>query len=356
MKRADLIVRGGLLVLDDDLRRADLVVDVGKIATIMDPGDRSYSADNEIDVRGKHVLPGLVDAHVHFNDPGHAEREGYVTGTRAAAAGGVTTVIDMPLSCTPATTSLAALELKRAVAAEAAIVDYGHWGGLVTDNVEAMAALHEAGVLGFKAFMAETGVADYPRATDGVLLAGLHEAARLGTVVLVHAENEEIAQYYTTRLLAQGRRDPLAWAEGRPPVVEIEGIHCPQYLALCDEDLARIGVEAKCGPPLRSRATMEALWERVLAGRVDSIASDHSPSVTEDKTRYAHDVWAAWGGVPGLQTMLPVLLTEGVRRRGMPLPLLSRLTSTNPARQFGLYPRKGSLQPGADADLAIVDL
>jgi allantoinase len=216
-------------------------------------------------------------------------------------------------------------------------------------------------------------------------------------VVLVHAENEEIAQYYTARLLAQGRRDPLAWVEGRPPVVEIEGIRCalflaqeagarlhivhvstpqgldavaearargqpvtaetcPQYLALCDEDLARIGVEAKCGPPLRSRATMEELWERVLAGRVSSIASDHSPSVTEDKTRYADDVWAAWGGIPGLQTMLPVLLTEGVRRRGMPLPLLSRLTSTNPARQFGLYPQKGSLRPGADADLAIVDL
>jgi allantoinase len=397
MKRADLIVRGGRLVLEDEVRRADLVVHGGKIAAIVDPGDRSYSADDEIDVRGKHVLPGLVDAHVHFNDPGHAEREGYVTGTRAAAAGGVTTVIDMPLSCTPATTSLAALDLKRAVAAEAAIVDYGHWGGLVTDNVEAMAALHEAGVLGFKAFMAETGVTDFPRATDGVLLAGLHEAARLGTVVLVHAENEEIAQYYTARLLAQGRRDPLAWAEGRPPVVEIEGIHCalflaheagarlhivhvstpqgldavaearargeavtaetcPQYLALCDEDLARIGVEAKCGPPLRARATMEELWERVLAGRVDSIASDHSPSVTEDKTRHADDVWAAWGGVPGLQTMLPVLLTEGVRRRGMPLPLLARLTATNPARQFGLYPHKGSLQPGADADLAIVDL
>jgi allantoinase len=193
MKRADLNLRGGHLVLADAVPHADVVIDGGKIAAIVDADDQSYSADEEIDARGKHVLPGLVDAHVHFKDPGHAEREGYVTGTRAAAAGGVTTVIDMPLSCTPATTSLAALELKRAVAAEAAIVDHGHWGGLVTDNVEAMAALHEAGVLGFKAFMAETGVAHFPRATDGVLLAGLYEAARLGSVVLVHAENEEIA-------------------------------------------------------------------------------------------------------------------------------------------------------------------
>lgn len=395
--RADLIVRGGQLVLADEVRRADLVVDGGAVAAIVDPGDTTYRADDEIDARGRHVLPGLVDGHVHFNDPGHAEREGYLTGTRAAAAGGVTTLIDMPLSCYPATTTLEALALKRAVAAPAAVVDYGHWGGLVTDNVATMAALHEAGVLGFKAFMAETGVDDFPRVTDGVLLAGLREAARLGTLVLVHAENEEIAQYYTKRLLAQGRRDPLAWAEGRPPVVEVEAIRCalylaheagarlhvvhvstpqgldaidearargqrvtaetcPQYLALCDEDLARIGVWAKCGPPLRSRATVEGMWACLLAGGVDSIASDHSPSVTADKANFADDVWAAWGGVPGLQTMLPLLLTEGVHKRAMALPLLARLTATNPARQFGLYPRKGALQPGADADLAIVDL
>lgn len=395
--RADLVVRGAHVVLAAEVRRADVVVDNGTIAAVIAPDDTTYQADDEIDARGKHVLPGLVDGHVHFNDPGHAEREGYFTGTRAAAAGGVTTVIDMPLSCTPTTISLGALEAKRAVAASAAIVDYGHWGGLVTDNVAAMAALHEAGVLGFKAFMAETGIDDFPRATDGVLLAGLREAARLDTVVLVHAENEEIATYLTARLLDQGRRDPLAWAEGRPEVVEVEGIRCalflagvagarvhivhvstpagldavhaaraagcrvtaetcPQYLTLCDEDLARIGVGAKCGPPLRPRAVMEALWARVLAGDVDSIASDHSPSMTEAKTQFADDIWAAWGGIPGLQTMAPLLLSEGVHRRGLPLPLLARLTATNPARQFGLYPCKGRLQPGADADLCIVDL
>ncbi len=395
--RADLIVRGGSLVLPDQVRQADLVIDGGAILAIVEPGDNTYRADEQIDARGKHVLPGLVDGHVHFNDPGHAEREGYLTGTRAAAAGGVTTVIDMPLSCTPTTITLPALELKRAVAAPAAIVDYGHWGGLVTDNVAELAALRGAGVLGFKAFMAETGIDDFPRATDGVLLAGLREAARLDAPVLVHAENEEIAAYYTGRLLAEGRRDPLAWAEGRPEVVEVESIRCaaylageagarlhvvhvttpagldaidearargvrvsaetcPQYLTLCNEDLARLGAMAKCGPPLRPRATLEALWARVLAGGVDSIASDHSPSVMEAKTRYADDIWAAWGGIPGLQTMLPLLLSEGVHRRGLPLPLLARLTAENPARQFGLSDRKGALRPGLDADLAIVDL
>ena len=395
--RADLMVRGGHLVLPDEVRRADLAVRDGAILALVEPGDTSYSADEEIDARGLHVLPGLVDAHVHLNDPGHAEREGYLTGTRAAAAGGITTIIDMPLSCYPATVSLEALEQKRRVADGAAIVDYGHWGGLVTDNVAAMAGLHEAGVLGFKAFMAETGVEDFPRATDGVLLAGLREAARLGTVVLIHAENEEIAQYYTGRLLAQGRRDPLAWAEGRPEVVEVEGIRCalylahlagayvhvvhistplgldavaearargqrlsaetcPQYLTLCDEDLARRGAYAKCGPPLRPRSTVEGMWARVLAGEIDSIASDHSPSVTSDKADFADDIWAAWGGVPGLQTMLPLLLSEGVHGRHLPLPHLARMTASNPARQFGLYPRKGALRPGSDADLAIVDL
>jgi allantoinase len=364
---------------------------------IVDPGDTTYRAEHEIDAHGKIVLPGLVDGHVHLNDPGHAEREGYLHGTRAAAAGGITTLIDMPLSCTPTTVSLAALTLKRTVAATAAIVDYGHWGGLVTDNVAALPALYQAGVLGFKVFMADTGVTDFPRATDGVLLAGLDQAARMGALVLVHAENEEIAQYYTARLRAAGRRDPPAWAEGRPPIVEEEGIRCalslaavtgarvhivhvsttraldaiaearsrgvrvscetcPQYLTLCDGDLARLGAEAKCGPPLRSRATVEGLWARVLAGDVECIASDHSPSVTGDKTDHAEDIWEAWGGIPGVQTMLPLLLSEGVHRRRMPLPLLARLTAGQPARQFGLAPRKGSLQPETDADLAIVDL
>jgi allantoinase len=395
--QADLIVRGGHLVLADEVRRADLVVDGGTIRAIVDADDTTYGADEQIDARGMHVLPGLVDGHVHLNEPGHAEREGYLHGTRAAAAGGITTLIDMPLSCTPTTNDPAALALKRAVAAPQALVDYGHWAGLVSDNLAAMEGLHGAGVLGFKAFMSDTGMDDFPRATDGVLYAGLREAARLGSVVLVHAENEEIARIFTTPLLAAGRRDPLAWAEGRPPLVEEEAtrcalslagaagarIHivhattsravaavrdacahgvratcetCPQYLTLCDEDLARIGVEAKCGPPLRSRATREALWERVLAGEVDSIASDHAPCVAGDKADFDDDVWAAAGGIAGMQTMLPLLLSEGVFRRGMPLPLLARLMSSNPARQFGLAQRKGRLAPGADADLVLVDL
>jgi len=381
--RVDLIVRGGLVALpeDDAVRRLDVVIDGGAVVALADP-ERTvglYRAGEQVDARGLHVLPGLVDGHVHLNDPGHPEREGYLHGTRAAAAGGVTTVIDMPLSCAPATVSVEALALKRAVSAGEAIVDYGHWGGLVTDNVAALAGLHRDGVLGFKAFMAETGVDDFPRVTDGVLLAGLEEAARLGAIVLVHAEDEEIAAYYSGRLLAAGRHDPLAWAEGRPEAVEVAAIRtllylaevagarvhvvhvstsagldavrearargvrvtaetCPQYLTLCDEDLARIGVEAKCGPPPRPRATVERLWERVLAGEVDSLASDHSPSV------------------PGLQTMLPLLLSEGVHRRGLSLPLLARLTAANPARQFGLAPAKGGLRPGSDADLVLVDL
>jgi len=399
--RVDLIVRGGSVALpeDDAVWCLDVVIDGGAVLALADPDQTAslYRADEEIDARGLHVLPGLVDGHVHFNDPGHPEREGYLHGTRAAAAGGITTIIDMPLSCAPATVSVEALALKRAVSAGAAIVDYGHWGGLVTDNVATLAGLYQDGVLGFKAFMAETGVADFPRVTDGVLLAGLEEAARLGAIVLVHAEDEEIAAYYSGRLRAAGRRDPLAWAEGRPEAVEVAAIRtllylaevagarvhvvhvstpagldavreargrgvrvtaetCPQYLILCDEDLARIGVEAKCGPPPRSRATVERLWERVLAGEVDSLASDHSPSVTADKTDHADDVWSAWGGVPGLQTMLPLLLSEGIHRRGLSLPLLARLTAANPARQFGLAPAKGGLRPGSDADLVLVDL
>ncbi|MDE3129952.1 MAG: amidohydrolase family protein, partial [Acidobacteriota bacterium] len=211
-------------VVDGGERACAIGVHDGRIAAI-EPVDAELPARETVRLTDTEVLlPGLVDTHVHVNEPGRTEWEGFETATRAAAAGGVTTLVDMPLNSIPATTARDALEAKRASARDQIYVDVGFWGGAVPGNVGELAALHEAGVLGFKAFMAETGVDDFPRVTDGVLLAGLREAARLDTLVLVHAENEEIAQYYTGRLLAQGRRDPLAWAEGRPPVVEVEAI------------------------------------------------------------------------------------------------------------------------------------
>jgi allantoinase len=393
--RYDLLIRDALIAGEAGVFRGALGIRAGKIAGLFaDAPDAP--ADEQIDAGGLVVLPGLVDAHVHFNDPGRADWEGFECGSMGAAAGGVTTVIDMPLNNHPAAVDGATLRGKQAAVQGHSVVDYCFWGGLVTDNVAQLAEQDAAGAVAYKAFMSNSGIDDFPAVTDGVLFEGLRHAAHVGKLVAVHAESEALTAYFTAELQATGRTDRRAWLESRPPFAELEAINralflaraagarlhvvhvsiaegldlintaqqssqlvtcetCPHYLTLAEDDFTAIGPAAKCAPPLRARANVEALWERVLAGQVDLIASDHSPCPTADKQRGEQNIWEAWGGITGVQTMLPLLLHEGVHRRGMPLPLLARLTSANPARLFGLYPRKGSLRPGADADLTIVD-
>jgi allantoinase len=367
----------------------------GRIAALL-AGTPDAPARETIDAAGRVLLPGLIDAHVHFNEPGRTDWEGFECGSKGAAAGGVTTVIDMPLNNQPAVVDGATLAAKRAALAGRSVVDYLLWGGLVTDNVAHLSKQDAAGAVAYKAFMSNSGIDDFAAVTDGVLLDGLRHAASSGKLVAVHAESEALTAHFTAQLRAAGRTDRRAWLESRTPFTEVEAITralllarvagarlhivhvstaegidlvdaarrmgqpatcetCPHYLALDEDDFVAIGPAAKCAPPLRSRANVEALWQRVLAGQVDLITSDHSPCPTADKRRGDNDIWAAWGGISGVQTMLPLLLDEGAYRRGMALPLLARLTSASPARLFGLYPRKGSLRPGADADLAIVD-
>jgi allantoinase len=302
----------------------------------------------------------------------------------------------MPLNNRPAAVDGATLAAKRAALAGRSVVDYLLWGGLVTDNVDRLAEQDAAGAVAYKAFMSNSGIDDFAAVTDGVLLAGLRHAASVGKLVAVHAESEALTSYLTAQIRASGRTDRRAWLDSRPPFTELEAINralllartagarlhivhvsiaegidqveaarqhgqavtcetCPHYLVLDEDDFVAIGPTAKCAPPLRSRANVEALWQRVLAGKVDLIASDHSPCPTADKQRGDDDIWAAWGGITGAQTLLPLLLHEGVHRRDMSLSLLTKLTAANPARVFGLYPRKGTLGIGADADLVIVD-
>ena len=392
----DLVIRNGLLVTEDAVVAADVAIDQGRIAAILAPGE-PVPAEAQIDARGLYVMAGLVDAHVHFNEPGRSHWEGFASGSRAAAAGGVTTVLDMPLNCIPPTLDVAALEAKRAAVAGQSAVDYGFWGGLVADNSAALPALHGAGVVACKAFMCHSGLDEYPRADHGTLLEGMKQLAPLGGSLGLHAEDQELTAHLTARLQASGRRDPLAWAESRPPVAEaiaaatalrlagqtggrVHFVHvsgpetvrviadarrrgvratletCPHYLALDEDDLVRLGPIAKCAPPLRQCSEVEALWGLLAAGAIDLVASDHSPATPEDKRLGAGDIWQAWGGISGVQTTLPVLLTEGVHRRRLPLPRLAQLVSGNPARVFGLAPAKGQLRPGADADVVLVDL
>ncbi len=393
--RYDLCITNALLADETGVFRGALGIRGGTIAAAFaDTPDAA--ADETIDAGGMLVLPGLVDAHVHFNEPGRAEWEGFACGSMGAAAGGITTVVDMPLNNYPAAVDGPTLAAKRAALHGRSLIDYLLWGGLVTDNVATLADQDAAGAAAYKAFMSNSGIDDFAAVTDGVLLDGLRHAARVGKLVAVHAESEALTSYLTAQIRAAGRSDRRAWCEARPPLAEAEAIGralllaraagarlhvvhvstaagidlvdaarangqpascetCPHYLALDEDDFVAIGPAAKCAPPLRPRAEVEALWGRVLAGKVDLIASDHSPCPTEDKRRGDDDIWAAWGGIAAVQLLLPLLLDEGVHKRGLPLPLLARLTSANPARLFGLYPRKGSLRPGADADLAIVD-
>ena len=392
MSRApDLVIRGGSVVLPTGLRPVDIAVNDGVITAI---GSEVTGGAETINAKELVVLPGVVDAHVHFNEPGRADWEGWEAGTRGAAAGGVTTVLEMPLNAHPPTTTPEAFDAKLAVASQKALVDFGLWGGLVPDNIQNLDRLHDRGVVGFKAFMSESGIDDFHRVADGVLAIGLKATARLGALVGVHAESQELLDQWSVERSA----DRLSWCRARPQAAEVEAIRrllvcmrgagkrvrahvvhvscaaglaqvdaarskgvsitaetCPHYLAFAEDDFARIGPSLKCAPPIRDATTREALWDEVLAGRIDLIASDHSPCPAADKQKGVQDIWLAWGGIAGIQATLPVLCTEGLHARGLSLERIAHLTATAPAQQFGLYPRKGAIAVGADADFALLD-
>ncbi|HLY66284.1 MAG TPA: allantoinase AllB [Chloroflexota bacterium] len=393
---ADLVIRRGTIVTEHDVFPADVAVQDGRIAALLAPG-AALDARDTFDAMGLHILPGLVDCHVHLNEPGRTDWEGYESGTRAAAAGGITAVLDMPLNSDPPTVSVESLQIKREAVAPHAVVDYAHWGGYVGTNLPDLAGMYEGGVVAFKAFMSPSGLDEFPPVDDADLFRGLRELASLGALLGVHAESAALTSLLGQEEQEAGRRQPLAWAHGRPGFTEEEAVQrallmaretgsrlhivhastpeaiglvagasragtrataetCPHYLTLDEGDLARHGAVAKCAPPLRARETVERLWREVLAGHVECIASDHSPCSPEEKQKGSDDIWCAWGGISGIQTLLPCILSEGVHQRGLPLTDLVRLTSANPARLFGLHPRKGAMAPGADADFALVDL
>jgi allantoinase len=355
-------------------RDRDVAIGDGKILAV--GRELDARAAEVIDARELLVLPGAVDAHVHFNDPGRADWEGWATGTAAAAAGGTTTVIDMPLNAHPPTLDAASFGAKLEAAEAAAVTDFALWGGLVPGNVPRLAELAELGVVGFKAFMSPSGIEDFEAVDDLTLYDGMTEAARLGLPVAVHAEN---AQLVSRRPSRRTWRD---WVESRPAVAELEAISrailfagetgcslhvvhvstaggvrlvaearargvdvtcetCPHYLLYADEDLERLGAVGKCAPPLRPRAEVDALRAEIAS--VDLLASDHSPSPAAMKE--GDDFFGIWGGISGCQSLLAVVLTEA-------LPL--ELVTSRPAERFRL-PGKGRLEPGFDADLVLVE-
>ncbi len=387
----DLVIRGGTVVRSTEVEALDIGVADGVITDIRPelPAGRE-----QIDARGLTIFPGLIDVHLHFNEPGRTEWEGASTGSRALAAGGGTLYFDMPLNSTPCTVDAAALDAKRTALEQASLTDFGLWGGIIPGNREQLEELAHRGVVGFKAFLSDSGLPEFPRSDDLTLFEALRVAAAHNLPVSVHAESEEITSGLTRRIRAAGRHDVRAFLESRPVLAEVEAIQraallaretgawlhivhissgrgvlaalearalgtnltietCPHYLFFTEDDMARLGAIAKCAPPLRPADDVESMWRHLLHSEIDMIASDHSPSSPDLKRDT--DFFRVWGGIAGVQSRLAVLLEGGYHQRGLALPAIARVAAETPARRFRI-PGKGEIAVGFDADLTFVDL
>lgn len=391
--KADLVVRGTRVVTPDGERSASIHVrngviekisafgDVPAITTVCEAGDLA-------------VMPGLVDTHVHINEPGRTEWEGFSTATRAAAAGGITTLIEMPLNSIPATTTVSGFHAKLAAAAGKLSVDTGFWGGVVPGNAPDLGGLWEAGCFGFKCFLIDSGVPQFASVGEAELREALPILASIGAPLLGHCElpgpiigaaklmpgNASLTSYHTwlasrpraaehgaiellSRLGAEfGARIHvvhLSSADALPQIQKSRAANqqltietCPHYLTFASEDIPERATQFKCAPPLRERENRERLWEALREGTIDMIATDHSPCPPEMKRQDSGDFLAAWGGVASLQLSLPAVWTEA-KRRGFSLTHLARWLCEAPAHLAGLARQKGTIAPGRDADLVI---
>lgn len=387
----ELIVRGAKLVTPTGVLEAQLAVQGGRVAAI--EREIAEASQQEIDAQGLYLFPGLIDMHVHFNEPGRTEWEGMATGSTALAAGGGTLYADMPLNSHPPLLTAEAFHTKKAAAEAASRTDFALWGGLTPDNLAHLPELADCGVIGFKAFMSNSGIAEFQAADDLTLLEGMQRAAELGLPVAVHAESDALTSQLSANIRRQGGRSVSDYLASRPVVAELEAISrailfaeetgcalhivhvstargvalvsdakargvkvscetCPHYLHFTGTDMERLGAALKCAPPLRSENQRAALWQALLRGEIDLIASDHSPAPSELKQD--DDFFQVWGGINGVQASLHVLLA-GAFEHGLPLAKIASLTATSPAACFGLA-RKGRLEPGFDADFTLVDL
>lgn len=388
----DLIIRGARVVDATQDHVADVAIKDGMIEAV--GPNLSQNAAAEFDASGYVLMPGGIDPHVHFNEPGRVEWEGIATGSEALARGGVTTYFDMPLNSIPVTTTAAAFDLKRqAIRARSRVHGY-LWGGLIPGSVDEMMGMALLGAVGFKAFMSNSGLPEFPAVDDATLFAGMLRAAELGKIVAVHAENDSITAALAHEARSAGRVSARAYLDSRPVIAELEAVQralffagearcklhivhvssghaveliararadgvdvtcetCPHYLVLTDEDVERLGAVAKCAPPIRNAHEQAALWTHLLSGAINMIASDHSPAPPELKA--SADFFAVWGGIAGCQFTLPLLLTYGYHQRGMRLSEIAAVTSRNVAERFGLR-HKGRIMAGMDADLALVDI
>jgi allantoinase len=392
MNLYDVLFCGGTVVTSEKLFSADVGVVDGRIVAIRSKLERS--AVEIIDASGLHLFPGIIDAHIHFNEPGREHWEGIASGSRSLAAGGGTLFFDMPLNAAPPTLDREAFGRKQACAKAKSVLDFALWGGLTPNNLDTMEELADAGAIGFKAFMSRAGTSDFSHSNAGVLKRGMKIAAACGLPVGVHAEDDEMTQALAQERQRRGKIGWRDYLDSRPIEAELRAIRvalelagetdcdlhivhvscpegidliraardsgirvtaetCPHYLLLTDDSVGKIGALAKCAPPLRDAARREEMWKRFRS--IDTLGSDHSPAPPEMKV--SEDFFAIWGGISGCQHAFLLALAEWRLRAGTDgLTRFSTMTSSNVAARFRIGELKGQIAEGFDADVTLVDL
>ena len=398
----DVIIKNARIPQGDGMVITNILVKDEKIAGFIQEIDE-IEALNIIDAEGHLTMPGCFDSHTHFMDPGFTHRENFLTGTSSAAAGGLTTIMDMPCCSKPSVRGIEELESKLNAIKDKAIIDYAMWGGVTGEDIRAgkksiIKDQADYGVCAFKVYMTPS-VPTYERVTDPEMLEAFRWVAESGLPVGIHAENYAMCDYFVQKFQREGRTDGPSWAEARLELAEKAAIQlgisfaeetgarlhivhmstgigaklvgdakkrglnvtseaCPHYLTLNYQDAMTEHKQfAKIAPPLRTKKDNEELWEGLRNGSVDFMATDHAPyEISTEKEADGMNIWTSFPGIPGVETLVPILVSEGYNKGRLSLSRLVEVLSTNPAKMYGLYPKKGAMHIGSDADLTIIDL
>lgn len=389
----DLIVKNANIVTCESIFRGSIAVKDEKIAEILEP-DTDEDAVTIVDGMGNYLFPGIIDAHVHLNDPGYTWREDFYHATEAAAIGGVTTVVDMPLQNVPALTNSKIFEDKHKIVGPKALIDYGFWGGLVDYNLSDLDGLNDSGVMAFKSFLSPVGK-DYTSLDLGRVRKALGTIKKFDGVAGFHCEDYSIIAYEEEQAVKSGKVSRSDYLKSRPLIAELiavkniidlsketgarvhichvsspavaeeirhakaQGVRitaetCPHYLKFNEDDFIEKGMLFKCAPPLRTKEESEDLWKYLCDGTLDIVSSDHSPSAENEKSE-DEGAFKPWGGISGLQTGLQVMFNEAVVKRGLSCSLIASLMAKKPAEIFGMSGKKGMIVPGYDADMVLLN-
>jgi len=395
------VKNGSIVKKGNELKKVTIYVENGKIKAIFPGNDKTFPCKEEIDAEDNVIFPGFIDPHVHFDDPGFTEREDFETGTRSAAAGGVTTIIDMPCTSVPPVITGKNFDNKLRIVQPKAYVDFAFWGGVTPEQIEndvykkTLRELKNRGIVGVK-FYTLSGMPLYPRMPVSNMDKAFRELKKMNLVCAVHAEDFYLVDFYTHYLQETGRIDYKSWFEGRVYEAEPEAIWavvgitekvgnklhivhlstkegldiirwakmhnlditaetCPQYLLFTVDNLVKIGPVLKTAPPVRREEDRSALWKGLQDGTIDFISTDHAAGkYPEEKS--PGNIWKAYAGIPGTQLVVPIMFTYGYHSGKLLLDEMQRLMSENTAKRYGLYPQKGSIKIGTDADLTIINL